>query len=109
MKFLVLCFLAVSQLAFAKGTELECEVEMDQRAVNLTTIEIQNIVNCDFIREGTVCDWVEGKDQFSALSFDPKVLEAARVGDRIRGSYLTGYVWKTWEVSSDVPMTCLVK
>ena len=109
MKFLIVCLLAFSQMTLALDSELECELERAGKMINLLAIETNNLVNCDFIRIGTVCDYEEGNDQFTVLAFDPMVVKTAQPGDRISGSYLSGYVWKTWVVSSDEPVTCILK
>lgn len=109
MKLVILCLLAFSQMALALDAELECELERGGKSINLVTIETRILVNCDFIKTGTVCDYEEGNDQFTAMAFEPAVIQSAKPGDQISGSYLSGYVWKTWVVDSEEPMTCLVK
>lgn len=109
MRIIFFGLLVVSPMAFANPSELECDVVSERRQISLTPIEFRNIVDCGFLRAGLVCDYYEGHDRFSAPAFEPGVIASARVGDRIQGVYLNGYVYKTWVVDSEESMTCLVR
>jgi len=102
-------FLFFARVSFASGATIECELIQNDRQSRTETIEMNHLTDCYFIRPGTVCDFVEGKDQFWSFNFDPGVVASALVGDTIAGTYLEGYVFKTWEVTSETPVICILK
>ena len=86
--------------AMAQGT-LDCQI-----SENSVQVEVKNLKDCNDLKTGTVCDFREGQDVFTAYAFDRNELANAKPGDSIRGYQLDGYVYTSWVVDSEQEMQC---
>jgi len=110
VSFISLSVLLLSSWSAANAARVECEIHTGENQSRFETIDTNHLIDCDFIRKGTICDYhVEDNERFYSYNFDPEILEGPRAGDQFIGVYLTGLVNKTWEATSEEFMNCVLK